>query len=144
MPDTLGVLQLQNFVNIYRTVPLITPIKHYFTGRVTSSSMLPNVDWWKLLKFRKNITDSKGNTVQEDCSWIALPSKRRWFTNRHDVIFQKTCNTAMRTSDVAVTCSPQPPALWGQNAPFSQPWKCLLAVLNCVLGCPLQRTELPC
>jgi hypothetical protein len=83
--------------------------------------MLPNVDWWILVKFRKNITHTKGKTVQEDCSWIDLPPKRRWFTNRHDVTSQKTWNTAMRTSDVAVTCSPQAPAVWGRMLRFHNP-----------------------
>jgi hypothetical protein len=83
--------------------------------------MLPYVDWWTLLKFRKNVTHTKGKTVQEDCSRIALPPKRRWFTNRHDVTSQTTWNTATRTSDVAVTCSPHPPAVWGKMLRFHNP-----------------------
>jgi hypothetical protein len=115
------MLQLWDFVNIYRTVPPVTLSKHYLTWRVTSSSMLLNVDWWILLTFRKNVTHTKGKTVQEYCSLIALPPKRRWFTNRQDVTSQKTRNTATRTSGVAVTCSPQPPALWGKMLRFHNP-----------------------
>ena len=44
-----------------------------------SSSMLPNVDWYILLTFRKNIMPNQGKTVQEDYSCIALPPKRRCF-----------------------------------------------------------------
>lgn len=83
--------------------------------------MLPIVDWWILLTFRKNITHTKGKIVQKDCSWIALPPKRRWFTNRYDVTSQKTWNTATRTSDVAVTCSPQAPVMWGTMLRFHNP-----------------------